>query len=75
MTAAETSRVDPAEAQAQARRLSGKLLIDGQLQNALAAATLDVVNPATLERIGNTPRCGEADVVRAVDSAVAAFPA
>jgi acyl-CoA reductase-like NAD-dependent aldehyde dehydrogenase len=69
------SRVDPAPAYREARRLSGKVLFDGRLHDPLADATLDVVNPATQEVIGSAPRCAEADVARVVASAANAFPA
>jgi delta 1-pyrroline-5-carboxylate dehydrogenase len=36
--------------------------------------TIDVTNPATGEVIGTVPACGEAETMRAIDAATAAFP-
>ena len=74
-TDSHSPRVDAAPAYRQARRLAGKVLLDGRLQDALAEQQLEVVNPATLEVIASVPRCGAADVARAVASAEKAFPA
>ena len=46
-------------------------LIDGEMVT--AAATLDVINPATEEVIGQVPACGQADLDRAVAAARRAF--
>ena len=70
-----TSRVDPASGYLEARRLSGKILFGGRLQDPLADDLLSVVNPATQEVIGSAPCCGAADVARVVASAAEAFPA
>ena len=37
--------------------------------------TIEVTNPATGEMIGTVPACGEAETVRAIEAARAAFPA
>lgn len=55
-----------------ARELSGKQLIDGQLVPARSGRTFDVVNPATLEVIGQAAFGDEADVNDAVAAAVKA---
>ncbi len=46
-------------------------LIDGEMVT--AAATLDVINPATEEVIGQVPACGQAELDRAVAAARRAF--
>jgi len=56
-----------------AQRMSGQLLIGGALCRATAEATIPVEDPATLAIVGHAPRCGNADVDRAVASASAAF--
>src|SRR5579859_2551885 len=61
-------------AKALARRLSGHVVVDGKLTGALAADTFPVENPANGEIVGAVPRCGSADVDRAVSAAAAAFP-
>jgi acyl-CoA reductase-like NAD-dependent aldehyde dehydrogenase len=50
-------------------------LVDGERVGALSGATLDVVNPATNEVIGQIPRCDERDVEAAVAAAQRAAPA
>jgi acyl-CoA reductase-like NAD-dependent aldehyde dehydrogenase len=70
-----SSRVDPAATYREAQRLADKVLVGGLLQAAIAEATLDVVNPATMEVISRAPSCGAPDIARAVASAQAAFPA
>ena len=47
-------------------------LIDGEMVT--AAKTLDVVNPATEEVIGQVPACGKTELDRAVAAARRAFP-
>lgn len=37
--------------------------------------TIDVTNPASAEKIGTVPDCGEAETARAIEAASAAFPA
>src|ERR1700724_581040 len=69
-----SSRVDPAATYREAQRLADKVLVGGLLQAAIAEATLDVVNPATMEVISRVPSCGAPDIARAVASAQAAFP-
>lgn len=56
-----------------ATRLSGKILIDGQLTDALCAEQIDVIHPGDISSIGHVPRCNAADVERAVNSAQQAF--
>ena len=51
-----SSLLDPAAAYREARRLSGKVLLDGVLQAPLAERMLEVVNPATLQVIASVPR-------------------
>jgi succinate-semialdehyde dehydrogenase/glutarate-semialdehyde dehydrogenase len=47
--------------------------IDGAWVGADDGATLNVVNPATGERLGAVPKCGRAETARAVAAASAAF--
>ncbi|MEP9367704.1 aldehyde dehydrogenase family protein [Xanthobacter sp. VNH20] len=68
------SPVQRAEAAAaEAKRLSGMVVCEGRLQAALTDHTFEVDNPATGRIIGHAPRCGSADVDRAVASAQSAF--
>ncbi|OYZ75468.1 MAG: hypothetical protein B7Y12_12575 [Rhizobiales bacterium 24-66-13] len=68
------SPVQRAEAAAtEAKRLSGMVVCEGRLQAALTDHKFEVDNPATARIIGHAPRCGAADVDRAVASASAAF--
>ncbi len=60
--------------EAQARRLSGKIVHGGLLRAAVATDMIEVENPATEAVIGRVPRCGAADVEAAVAAASAAFP-
>lgn len=58
----------------------GKLLrqqcyIDGQWRDADSGATLDVINPATQNKLGTVPRMGSAETRVAIAAAQAAFPA
>lgn len=75
MTEIASSRVDASATYREAQRLARKVLVGGELQAAIAQDVIDVVNPATLEVVSTAPRCGAADVARAVASAQAAFPA
>jgi acyl-CoA reductase-like NAD-dependent aldehyde dehydrogenase len=74
-----SSEITPATAEqaarAQARLLSGMVVVAGRLQPALAKDTFEVDNPGDETIIGHAPRCGAADVERAVAAAQAAFPA
>ncbi len=63
------------DAKALAQRLSGRVVVAGKLTAALVHENFPVENPATGEKIGEAPRCGAADVDRAVAAAAAAFPA
>lgn len=49
--------------------------IDGSWVAADSGAQIDVVNPATGEKIGDVPRLGKAETLRAIDAADAALPA
>ena len=49
-----------------------KILIGGAWVEALAKASREITNPATLEPLGAVPECGAADVARAVEAARAA---
>jgi acyl-CoA reductase-like NAD-dependent aldehyde dehydrogenase len=49
-------------------------LVDGERVGAVSGATLDVVNPATNQVIGQLPRCDERDVENAVAAAKRAAP-
>ena len=49
--------------------------IDGKWVDADGRATLDVVNPATREKIGTVPKMGAAETRRAIEAASAALPA
>jgi acyl-CoA reductase-like NAD-dependent aldehyde dehydrogenase len=62
-----------ARAYAEARRLSGKIVVGGRLCAPLAKEVFAVENPADLAEIGSAPRCGEADVTHAVETAHRAF--
>jgi acyl-CoA reductase-like NAD-dependent aldehyde dehydrogenase len=69
-TAVERERA----AKATAARISNRLVIDGKLLPALTNDRFEVENPANAEIIGEAPRCGPADIARAVESAAAALP-
>lgn len=58
-----------------ARFLKQENFINGVWEPAGTGATFDVTNPATGEKIGTVPDCGEAETQRAIEAAVAAFPA
>ena len=49
--------------------------IGGAWVGADSGQVIDVTNPATGEVIGTVPNCGEAEAMRAIDAAAAAFPA
>jgi succinate-semialdehyde dehydrogenase/glutarate-semialdehyde dehydrogenase len=49
--------------------------IDGKWADADGRGTLDVINPATREKIGTVPRMGAAETRRAIEAASAALPA
>ena len=57
-----------------ARRISNRVVIDGQLIAAAATEFIAVENPADFAIIGIAPRCREDDVERAVQAAQRAFP-
>lgn len=71
-TAGDAMHLAP-DALAATRRLSGKLLIDGEIRNALTGETFDVIHPGDLSVIGCAPKCGKEDVDAAVESARKAF--
>lgn len=50
------------------------VLIDGAWVGADSGNAIDVTNPATGDVIGTVPNCGEAETMRAIDAAVAAYP-
>lgn len=56
------------DAVAEIKRLSGKLLVDGEIRKPLTDETFDVIHPGDRSVIGRAPSCGKADV----DAAVAA---
>jgi acyl-CoA reductase-like NAD-dependent aldehyde dehydrogenase len=62
-----------AQAHADARRLSGMVVVGGKLCKPQSSGTFAVENPADRKEIGNAPRCQAADVAQAVETAHAAF--
>jgi acyl-CoA reductase-like NAD-dependent aldehyde dehydrogenase len=54
--------------------IDDKLLIGGQWVPACGGGTIDVINPATAQRLGRVPRAGNADVDLAALAAWEAFP-
>jgi acyl-CoA reductase-like NAD-dependent aldehyde dehydrogenase len=60
-------------ARAEARRVSGKIVADGQLRRALTNQTIEIENPARAEMIAAVPRCGREDVDAVVTSAHSAW--
>jgi len=54
--------------------IDDKQLIGGQWVPACSGGTIDVINPATAQRLGRVPRAGNADVDLAVLAAWEAFP-
>lgn len=55
--------------------LQSRSYIDGQWTDATGGARLDVINPATLMRVGDIPDCSAAEAQAAVLAAEAAYPA
>jgi len=49
--------------------------IDGSWSDAGNRATIDVINPATRQKLGTVPNMGAAETRRAIEAARAAFPA
>jgi delta 1-pyrroline-5-carboxylate dehydrogenase len=66
ITAIGKHRAEVDATYAEARRLSGKVVVGGALAAAQATEMFAVENPADTEEIGFAPRCGSADVARAV---------
>jgi acyl-CoA reductase-like NAD-dependent aldehyde dehydrogenase len=62
-----------AAARAEARRVAGKIVADGQLRRALTNQTIEIENPARAEMIAVVPRCGREDVDAVVTSAHSAW--
>ena len=56
-----------------AKRLSNKILINGNLTSAKSSNKIKVINPSTGEQIGEAPQCSKDDVDIAVSSAETAF--
>lgn len=56
-----------------ARRLSGKILVNGTLSEAITNDMIDVIHPGNLQVIGAVPKCAVADVNVAVDAAARAL--
>ena len=48
-------------------------LIDGEWVQADSGAVIDVINPATGQKIGTVPKAGQAETRRAIEAADAAF--
>lgn len=61
-------------AKATAARISNRVVVGGKLLPAVTGERFEVENPASAEVIGYAPRCGDADVARAVEAAAAALP-
>jgi acyl-CoA reductase-like NAD-dependent aldehyde dehydrogenase len=66
-----TNKVKPLEelapdALATARRLSGKILVNGNLTQAITDQMIEVTHPGNLERIGEVPQCSSSDVDAAI---------
>ncbi len=72
-SAVEDRRRDAGELKSAAlfetNRLSGMVLINGQLRGAATSETFDVIHPGDLCLIGRAPKCGKADVDAAVEAA------
>ncbi len=51
-----------------------QIFVGGEWADASDGATMEVLNPATGEAIGEVPRCGAADVDRAVETAERTLP-
>lgn len=58
---------------AETRRLSGKVLLDGELRPAVTQEQFEVIHPGDLSVIGQAPKCAEMDVNVAVEAAQRAF--
>ena len=56
-------------AKATAARISNRVVVGGKLLEAVASERFEVENPANAEVVGYAPRCGDADVARAVEAA------
>ena len=69
LTPVRNERPAVSETYAEARRLSGKVVVGGALRAARTSETFAVENPADLDEIGFAPRCGAEDVAWAVDTA------
>ncbi len=54
-------------------KASWQMLINGEWVDAASGETLDVINPATNQKLASVPRAGREDVDRAVAAARAAF--
>jgi succinate-semialdehyde dehydrogenase/glutarate-semialdehyde dehydrogenase len=54
--------------------LRTRCYVGGEWVDADSGATLEVLNPATRQKIGTVPRAGAAETRRAIDAAAAAFP-
>ena len=57
------------------RLLRQQCYLGGAWSDADDAATLEVTNPATGEKLGTVPKMGAAETRRAIDAAAAAYPA
>jgi succinate-semialdehyde dehydrogenase/glutarate-semialdehyde dehydrogenase len=55
--------------------LRQQCFINGEWSDANDASTIDVVNPATGERLGTVPHMGQGETRRAIEAANAAWPA
>jgi 1-pyrroline dehydrogenase len=58
-----------------ATKTAYKNLVGGEWVDAASGETMDVINPATGDTVGEVPRCSAEDVDRAVAAANAALPA
>tara|TARA_R110000868_G_scaffold404811_1_gene683383 strand:+ start:29486 stop:31030 length:1545 start_codon:yes stop_codon:yes gene_type:complete len=68
----DISRIAP-EALAVTNRLTGKILVNGNICSALSDTTFEVIHPGDRSIIGYAPRCGKLDVDAAVEAAGKAF--
>ncbi len=69
-TNAGADQIHPgADALAETRRLSGKVLVGGKFRAAITEKIIEVIHPGDLGPIGEVPRCAGADVDAAVASA------
>ena len=55
--------------------IKSKCLINGKWVAAESGETFSVFNPATNQKLGSVPNCGQKETVAAIDVAFAAFPA